>query len=373
MSTRATCRIRSWNASSDAAAMGDTAQALIDAVANCRQSGATLAIVGHGSKAARPALGGATEIATTDYAGILDYRPQELVVTARAGTPLDELTAVLAERDQLLPFDPPRFADKGTFGGAIASGLAGPARPWRGNVRDAVLGVEIVNGLGERLRFGGSVMKNVAGYDISRLMVGASGALGLILSASVRVLPAPQAEETWRVPCGVGEAGARCRQWARLPLPITATCWLDGTLSVRLSASASAIASARRTMQLSEPGDADLWTHVRDHRHAYFAKTDAYRRLSLPRGNRFADERALVEWGGCQAWLPDRADAAAGNDGEDLPEGAFMATFPPRIAAFGAEPPAAKYARRLKHAFDPDGIFNPGLPFGDDETNEQGR
>ena len=279
------------------------------------------------------------------------------------------MTAALAERGQLLPFEPPHFAGKGTFGGAIASGLAGPARPWRGSVRDAVLGVEIVNGLGERLRFGGSVMKNVAGYDISRLMAGAQGTLGVILSASVRVLPAPEVEETWYTSCGAAEASALTREWARLPLPITATCWLDGTLSVRLSASASAVASARRAMGLREAGDPDLWAQVRDHRHAFFTTAKTVRRVSLPRGNRSrrpasAHRVGWLPWGGCQAWLADasngREQASHVHD-EDLPEGAFVTAFDGRFAPLAGDEATAKYARRLKSAFDPECLFNPGL------------
>ena len=343
--------------------MGDAAQALVNAVADCRRQQASLAIVGHGSKSDRAALGGDTALTASEYAGITDYRPEELVVSARAGTSLADLNAALAEHRQLLPFDPPLFGGRGTLGGAIASGLAGPARPWRGSVRDAVLGVEIVNGLGERLRFGGSVMKNVAGYDLSRLMAGARGTLGLILSASVRVLPSPQAEETWQRRCRAAEANALCRQWARLPLPISATCWLDGTLNVRLSASPSAIASARQTMLLNEPGDTGIWPLLRDHDHAFFSTAQTYRRLSLPRGNRFADDRALVEWGGDQAWLPESPEnpALADNATDGGAEGAIVTRFESGAALPVAHPSTAKYASRLKQAFDPNGVFNPGL------------
>lgn len=340
--------------------MGDTAEALVEAVADCRRQSATVAIVGHGSKSNRQALGGDTVLCTAAHAGIIDYRPEELVVSARAGTPLAELTQTLAENRQLLPFEPPQFGGRGTLGGAIASGLAGPARPWQGSVRDAVLGVEIINGLDERLRFGGSVMKNVAGYDLSRLMTGAHGTLGVILSASVRVLPSPQGEETWQRPCSATEANALYRQWARLPLPITATSWLNDTLSVRLSASPSAIASARQTMQLNAPGDPGLWPLLRDHQHAFFATAPRFRRLSLPRGNHFADERALVEWGGDQAWLAESSEhpVSAACPTED---GTLVTLFESGHALPIAHPGAAKYASRLKQAFDPHGLLNPGL------------
>ena len=350
--------------------MGDTADALVAAVAECRARKSTLGIVGHGSKAALGVVGGERCLSTLDHAGIVAYRPEELVVTARAGTPLAELDAALAERGQMLPFDPPRFGGTGTLGGAIASGLSGPARPWRGSARDAVLGVEIVNGLAERLRFGGSVMKNVAGYDVSRLTTGARGRLGVVLSASVRVAPRPQEEETWRTSCDAEHAAEVYRLWARQPLPISATCWVDGELNVRLSGSASGIAKARRTMGLDVPGDDALWTALRDHRHPFFADAPTVTRLSLPRGSLHArvplalpaegskDATALVEWGGFQVWLHGAVTA---------PAGALATVFDrqgastPRHAQTDANDAATKYEQRLLRAFDPDGIFNPGL------------
>ena len=350
--------------------MGDTADALVAAVAECRARNSTLGIVGHGSKAALGAVGGERCLSTLDHAGIVAYRPEELVVTACAGTPLAELDAALAERGQMLPFDPPRFDGAGTLGGAIASGLSGPARPWRGSARDAVLGVEIVNGLGERLRFGGSVMKNVAGYDVSRLTTGARGRLGVVLSASVRVAPRPQEEETWRTSCDARQAAEMYRLWARQPLPISATCWVGGELNVRLSGSASGIAKARRTMGLDAPGDDALWAALRDHRHPFFAATPTVTRLSLPRGagslharvplalsaEGSKDATALVEWGGCQVWLHGAIAA---------PTGALATVFDrastTHPAHADANDSAAKYEQRLLRAFDPDGIFNPGL------------
>ena len=334
----------------------DEADRLQVAVAECRRRATSVAIVGHGSKALFGPPSGEETLSTQSYAGIVDYRPEELVVTARAGTSIAELTRLLAEKGQMLPFDPPRFGGAGTFGGAIASGLSGPARPWRGSVRDAVLGVEIINGRGERLRFGGSVMKNVAGYDVSRLMTGARGTLGVILSASVRLLPRPEVEETRMKRCDISEAGELTRRWARQPLPVTGTCYIGGTLQVRLSGSASSVASARAELGLGEPGDPGTWAAVRDHGHAFFADTSALTRLSLPRGCRFETEDALVEWGGCQAWLKGAP--------AELPDGAFATTFlSGRQCVQRPAPPAptARIASRLKQAFDPHGMFNPGV------------
>ena len=352
--------------------MGDQGEFLRGLVAECRRERRGVVVVGHDSKGMAPRSADAARLATLDHAGILAYRPQELVVTARAGTPLAELAAALAERGQMLPFDPPRYGGAGTFGGAIASGLSGPARPWRGSARDAVLGVEIVNGLGERLRFGGSVMKNVAGYDVSRLTTGARGRLGVVLSASVRVAPRPPEEETWRTSCDAPQAAEMYRLWARQPLPISATCWVDGELNVRLSGSASGIAKARRTMGLDAPGDNGLWAALRDHGHAFFDDAPTVTRLSLPRGSlharvplalpaegsNFKDATALVEWGGCQVWQHGVVAAPTGALATVFDRKGASTTRPAQSDASDA---AAKYEQRLLRAFDPDGIFNPGL------------
>ena len=335
----------------------DEADRLQLAVSECRRTSSSIAIVGHGSKALLGPLAGAETLSTQNLSGIVDYRPEELVVTAWAGTSLGELTQVLAEKRQMLPFDPPRFDGAGTLGGALASGLSGPARPWRGSVRDAVLGVEIVNGRGERLRFGGSVMKNVAGYDVSRLMVGARGTLGVILSASVRVLPVPPTEETLAVPCDAAEAGRLVRDWMRRPLPITGTCYFSNRLHLRLSGSSASVASARAELGFGEPGNVGLWASVRDHAHPFFADPDGpLTRLSLPRGSRFDGEDALIEWGGCQAW--------SRNASIDCPEGSFATTFAPGQQPSTrpmADAATTKMTARLKRAFDPDGLFNPGV------------
>ena len=340
----------------------DEADRLQLLVSECSRRSSSIAIVGHGSKAFLGPLIGADTLSTQSLRGIIDYRPEELVVTAWAGTPLDDLTDILAERQQMLPFDPPRFDGAGTFGGALASGLSGPARPWRGSVRDAVLGMEILNGRGERLRFGGSVMKNVAGYDVSRLMTGARGTIGVILSASVRLLPMPIAEETLAIPCAANEAGRLVRGWARRPLPVTATCYVGDTLHLRLSGSPAGVASARSELGLGRPADPGLWVAVRDHAHPFFAASDTgtgapgLTRLTLPRGSRFEAGDALIEWGGCQAWL--HGDAVV------PPAGAFATTFVPGrqpVERPGADPATAKLTARLKHAFDPEGIFNPGV------------
>ena len=337
----------------------DEAEALRATVAEARRIRRPLGIVGHASKAFLGGPGG-EPLSTLGHRGIVDYRPEELTLTARAGTPLAEVAHAVAENGQMLPFDPPRFAGgvggEGTFGGAVACGLVGPARPWRGGVRDAMLGVEIVNGLGERLRFGGSVMKNVAGYDVSRLMAGARGTLGLILSACVRLQPAPAVEKTYRLECDAEQAHAHCRRWARLPLPITGTCFLAGALRVRLSGSSPAVTAARAEMALATEDDPAVWEELRDHRHAFFRESAArpLTRVSLPCDRRFAREDALIEWNGCQAWLLEPPP-------DELPEGAFATVFRSEPVASAVAGNAANYAGRVRRAFDPDGVLNPGV------------
>ena len=276
------------------------------------------------------------------------------MITARAGTSLAELDAAVTGQGQLLPFDPPRFDGRGTLGGAVSSGLSGPARPWRGSVRDAVLGVELINGLAERLRFGGSVMKNVAGYDVSRLSTGAAGALGVLLSASVRVLPAPAVEETVCVRCTAAEAGDRVRRWARLPLPITGTCYVDGCLRVRLSGGKAAVDRARTDIAMTQAEDPGIWTAVRDLAHPFFAASETLTRVSLPRGARFDDDHALIEWGGHRAWTHGACRA--------VPTGAHVLTFIREGGGWRVSEPqvdavVARYAARVRAAFDPDGVF----------------
>lgn len=334
-----------------------TADALVAVVADCRVAKRRLAIIGHGSKP-RPVggdrLNDVEELSTRGHSGILDFRPEELVVTARSGTPLAELAAAVAAEGQLLPFDPPRFGGEGTLGGAIASGLSGPARPWRGSIHDAVLGVELINGLGERLRFGGSVMKNVAGYDVSRLVTGSMGALGVVLSASVRVLPSPAAEQTVCGRCSAAEAGAYVRRWARRPLPITGTCYADGVLSIRLSGGDDAIDQAKAETGLGEAGDTGLWAAVRDRVHPFFRKSDVITRLSLPRGTPFDDDAALIEWGGSQVWVAGEPRSVPMNAyAETLRrEQDGWATSPARVDGV-----TAKYLERVRRAFDPDDLF----------------
>ena len=282
-------------------------------------------------------------------------------MTARAGTRLDELVGTLRTHGQALPFDPPRFGGAGTVGGAVAAGLGGPGRPWLGSVRDAVLGVRIVNGLGQSLAFGGQVLKNVAGYDVSRLMVGAFGTLGLLLEASMRVQPAPETVAVLAKACSAEAAAAVVRGILRAPLPVTGTCHVDGELRIRLAGSADGVRHARDTLGCDlEAEDDAFFDTVRDHAHPFFERPDSTGtlwRLSLPRGAAFDRPDALVEWAGARAWWrtdagPHAVHAAArAHQGFATPCGGGTPRTPAAVA---------KYMRRVKTAFDPDGILNPG-------------
>ena len=332
----------------------DDAEAIAATVAASYADGGTLAISGHRSKRFLGEAQAQATLSVAGHTGVIAHRPNELVLTARAGTPLAHIERLLDSHRQMLPFDPPQYGGQGTFGGAIATGLAGPARPWRGGVRDSVLGVEIVNGMGERLRFGGSVIKNVAGYDISRLVTGAFGTLGVILSASVRLLPKPEAEQTLVQECDVARAGRWLRAWVRWPLPITATCFESGLLRVRVSGARTAIADAATElgMPMRDP-DPTFWQRVRDHDHPWFDGDAPLARIAIPRGTPFERDDALIEWGGSQAWLRGA--------NVDPPPGGPLRSDTPALPAPVSNPALARYMQRIKDAFDPKGILNPGL------------
>ena len=207
------------------------------------------------------------------YRGVVAYEPTELVVTVRCGTPLAELEALLAAHGQCLACEPPHFAAGGTVGGMVAAGLSGPRRMSAGAVRDFILGAVLVSASGEVMSFGGQVMKNVAGYDISRLLVGSMGVLGMIAEVSLKVLPVPTADQSLRLPLDQAEAIRRCNQWGAQPLPLAATAWLDGVLWVRLCGAGRAVESAAALLG-GEPVPADeaaaFWQGLRDHRHDFF-------------------------------------------------------------------------------------------------------
>ena len=306
---------------------------------------------------------------TREYAGIVAYEPTELVIVARCGTPLAEIEAALDERNQMLAFEPPHFGPGSTIGGVIAAGLSGPRRQAVGAVRDFVLGATLLDGKGDVLRFGGQVMKNVAGYDVSRMLVGSLGMLGLIVDVSLKVLPKPFMETTLRFELGQKEAIEHLNTWGGQPLPISASAWHGGVLIVRLSGAVAAVNAAMQKMGGEEETQAALfWNELRNHQNSFFAATtgpEALWRLSVPSVAPPLDLEGeqLIEWGGAQRWLRSAADAAtiraavekAGGHATLFRGGDKSAgTFHPLA------PAVATIHRNLKNAFDPSGIFNPG-------------
>ena len=300
------------------------------------------------------------------YAGIVAYEPKELVLTVRAGTRLDEVESALASERQMLPFEPPHFGEQATIGGAVAAGLSGPRRPYVGAVRDFVLGTRVVNGKGEDLSFGGRVIKNVAGYDVSRLMAGALGTLGVITEISFKVLPLPAAETTLAFEMDEVSATAQANRWAGQPLPLSATAWQDGKLRVRLSGAASAVAAAKAKMGGEEIANrGDYWRDLREHRLALFSADRPLWRLSVPQtAEPIRSQNAqLVEWGGGLRWLAGEIDPLTiRSTAERL--GGHATLFRGGDKSIGVfhplKPALAKIHRRLKDAFDPAGILNPG-------------
>jgi glycolate oxidase FAD binding subunit len=286
--------------------MSDLSMELQQQVLDAFQNGTPLNIAGSGSKAF---LGNASQgqaIDVTGHRGIVEYDPRELVLTARSGTTLREIEAALAEAGQMLPFEPPHFGDNATLGGTIACALSGPRRPYSGSARDFVLGCKILNGRGEILRFGGQVMKNVAGYDASRLMAGAQGTLGMLLEVSLKVLPRPAASITVTRVCNAAGAISSMTALLGKPLPVDGACFHGEQLYIRISGSAQAVQEARSKIAGDFLPDADaFWHALREHQLPFFMRNGAlYRVVVKPATPPLNIEGTwLLDWGGAQRWL----------------------------------------------------------------------
>jgi glycolate oxidase FAD binding subunit len=368
-------------------------QALVECAERVRAAaaaGGRLRVRGGGTK---DFLAGASDAEPLDlraYAGVVDYAPSELFATVRAGTPLAELEALLANHGQCLPFDPPHFEAPhpaaaagfagGTVGGMVAAGVAGPGRAAVGGVRDFVLGALVLDGRGELLRFGGEVMKNVAGYDVSRLFAGSWGALGAICEVSLKVLPQAPASVTLRFEMAQAEALARVNAWAAQPLPLNASVWWRGTLAVRLRGAIAAVEAATRALGgelIPEAFAQAFWEGLRDQRDEFFLEAAravandgrALWRLTLPATAAAIahGDDTLVEWHGAQRWvLAAREDttlaeqaALAGGSAQRVrggPAGEGLCTPLPPAA------PLQAIRQRLRESFDPRGVFVPGRP-----------
>jgi glycolate oxidase FAD binding subunit len=360
----------------------------IDTIRCAAAQGHALQIRGGGSKHflshTRPADPLEPCLDTRTHAGIVAYEPTELVVTVKAGTPLRDLEAALATEGQCLPFEPPHLGDRATVGGMVAAGLSGPARASVGAVRDYVLGVQMLNGRGEPLSFGGQVMKNVAGYDVSRVLAGSMGTLGLITEVSLKVLPVAPAEATLRFEMTQADALSALHRWGGQPLPLNASCWVEdeghALLFVRLRGAVAAVDAACARMggwRMDPVQAASDWVACREQVLPFFQTHDpdaSLWRLSLPQTAPVlalegvsASSPPLVEWHGAQRWLWAGAAHALHIRAAAQAVGGHATLFRPaqdRDRDHGVftplSPPLAGIHRRLKTEFDPAGVFNPG-------------
>jgi glycolate oxidase FAD binding subunit len=346
----------------------DDSERLIAEVSHARENGTPLLIRGGNSKAflGRPVSG--TPIDTRSHRGVVSYDPTELVITARAGTPIAELNQVLAAEGQMLPCEPPAFGGVATVGGMVGAGIAGPRRPWSGSVRDFVLGCRVITADAEHLRFGGQVMKNVAGYDVSRLLVGSFGCLGLLTEVSLKVLPVPRATASLTLELDATEAMRELSEWRRAALPVTAACYVKGRLHVRLEGGTGSVNSAIDRIGGTEL-DLAFWDNLKEYRLPFFDDPRPLWRLSLPNAKPLFDlpGDVLLDWAGAQRWL--KSDASA----DTLRQIAYVAgghatlfttgnAFPqPNTEPFSPLPPALfRFHQQLKQRLDPHGLFNPG-------------
>lgn len=380
----------------------DSSEALRERVRAAISDSAPLAIIGGGTKhfLGRAPTGEALQVGA--HRGIVSYEPTELVLTARGGTPLVEVRSALAEHGQMLAFEAPAFGADATLGGTVAAGISGPARPYTGAVRDFVLGTKVMNGRGEILRFGGEVMKNVAGYDVSRLMTGALGTLGILLEISLKVLPRPKAIRTLSFEMEAAKAIERCNAWAGRPFPISGACHSRGRLRLRLWGSARGVEAAAKSLGGDDISDAidherseldidpasesapdpegeNFWAALREQKLAFFASSDPLWRVSLPPGTALfetgddddrSERECLIDWGGGLRWI--RGHAEDGND----PQGvrslrlaakrckghAMLFRGGDRKGDIFHPLPAGLHRlhERIKAAFDPGAIFNRG-------------
>lgn len=347
-----------------------SAQELAEQVRHAFAAQQPLHIIGGGSKAFYGHSVVGDPLPVHAFQGIINYEPSELVITAKAGTPLRVIETTLAEQGQMLGFEPPHFGASATLGGTVACGLSGPRRPYSGAVRDFVLGVTLINGKGEILRFGGQVMKNVAGYDVSRLMCAAQGTLGVLLDISLKVVPKPACEQTLQLRCNQQQMQTLLAQLGRQPLPLSATALHKDQLHIRLSGTEPGVRAAATKIG-GEPllcADA-FWHALKEQQHGFFTTATTYMRLSLPPAapsvpdNWVADQ--LIEWGAAQRWIQPRQNSDIGAIMEwTAQQGGHATTFNRALGQPANFHPLhtalATLNERIKLSFDPARILNPG-------------
>ncbi|WP_334597882.1 glycolate oxidase subunit GlcE [Pseudomonas alvandae] len=341
----------------------DDSAALLEQVNQALENATPLRIQGSNSKAFLGRSVAGELLDTRSHRGIVSYDPTELVITVRGGTPLTELFEVLDAAQQMLPCEPPAFGENATVGGMIACGLSGPRRPWSGSVRDFILGTRIITGHGKHLRFGGEVMKNVAGYDLSRLMAGSYGSLGVVTEVSLKVLPKPRQTLSISLEMDAQRALQRLAEWGQQPLPITAACHDGQRLNLRLEGGEGSVAAAHDRLG-GERLDASYWQDLNEHRLSFFDEDRPLWRLSLPPNTARLPLPGvqLIDWGGAQRWLKSDAEATFIRSIVEQ-VGGHVTCYTPGLADSPFQPlPDAlmRYHRNLKQQLDPRGLFNPG-------------
>jgi glycolate oxidase FAD binding subunit len=352
--------------------MGATLQELSDKVREAARSKRALRLRGGGSKDFYGQVLEGEVLDVRSHSGIVAYEPSELVITARCGTLLAEVETAMREHGQMLAFEAPHFGEA-TVGGAVAAGLSGPGRQSAGALRDFVLGVKAMDGRGDALSFGGQVMKNVAGYDVSRLMAGSLGTLGIILEVSLKALPLPVAEATLRLELPEERAIEHLNRWGGRPLAISASAWNEGILAIRLSGAAAAVKEACSRIGGSRVEEAQaqrFWSGVREHTDRFFKGDSPLWRISVPSTTpplKLQGEQ-LIEWGGALRWLHTHADARTVREASKR-AGGHATLFRGGDKSVGVFQPLApalmKIHRQLKREFDPEGIFNRGRMYPD--------
>ena len=288
----------------------DLTEELRSQILSAKQNSERLCVTGHGSKLEQLGLQDGVLLSVAEHSGVVEHAVDELVVTARSGTSLAEINNALARHHQCLASEPPQIRGQGTIGGAVSAGFSGPARPWAGSLRDAVLGVTLLTAQGEVLRYGGQVMKNVAGYDVSRLVAGACGMLGVVLDISLRVAPQAEHEMTLSFELDAQQAHEQCRAVARQPLPLTGTFWWSGQLWMRFSGAESALLAAHKQLGGDAVERPALWRSIADQQHEFFtplSMRDPAKRLfrvSAPPASPIGGWPDMaVEWGGGVRWV----------------------------------------------------------------------
>jgi glycolate oxidase FAD binding subunit len=344
----------------------DASETLLEQVKQARENATPLRIQGGNTKAFLGREVAGEILDTRAHRGIVSYDPTELVISVRAGTPLSELLAALDAKGQMLPCEPPSFGEGATVGGMIAAGLSGPRRPWSGSVRDFVLGTRVISGLGTHLRFGGEVMKNVAGYDLSRLMVGSYGCLGVLTEVSLKVLPKPRQCLSISLDIDCARALENLAQWGQQPLPISAASHDGQRLYLRLEGGEGSVAAAHQRLG-GEPLDSGYWADLNEQRLDFFNEGLALWRLSLPNnlGPLDLPGEQLIDWGGAQRWLKS---AAENIQSRALELGGHATCFSHGVSETPFQPltPALlRYHRQLKAQLDPQGLFNPGRMYAE--------